>query len=58
MNILQAAGLKADPYVSSLLAKVPGPQFINNYRTGDSTPGPTAEYRRILFQPTEQRESQ
>lgn len=38
VNVLTATGDKPDAYMASLLAKVPGPQFINNYRTGDSTP--------------------
>jgi hypothetical protein len=39
VNILTASGYQADPYMAKLLAQVPGPQFINNYRTGDSQPG-------------------
>ena len=39
VNILTASGDSADPFMAQLLAKVPGPQFINNFRTGDSTPG-------------------
>jgi hypothetical protein len=39
VNILTLSGDKADPVMAAQLAKVPGPQFINNYQTGDSTPG-------------------
>ncbi len=39
VNVLTVSGDKPDPYMASLLAQVPGPQYINNYRTGDSTPG-------------------
>ena len=38
VNVLTVSGQKADPFMAALLAKVPGPQYINNYRTGDSTP--------------------
>jgi len=39
VNILQAAGLNIDPAVqAAILAKLPNPSAINNYRTGDSTP--------------------
>src|SRR5262249_54025985 len=39
VNILNLMGLKADPVMASLLAKVPGPDKINNFRAGDSQPG-------------------
>jgi hypothetical protein len=39
VNILTLMGLKADPTMAALLAKVPGPDKINNFRTGDSRPG-------------------
>ena len=39
VNTLNIVGLPMDPVMSSLLAQVPGPGFINNYRTGDSQPG-------------------
>jgi hypothetical protein len=35
-NVLQAAGVSIAPAMSSLLAKVPGPEKINNFRVGDS----------------------
>ena len=39
VNVLATEGLPIDPLMSSLLAQVPGPQAINNYRVGDSQPG-------------------
>jgi hypothetical protein len=39
INVLAAEGLQMDPVMSALLAQVPGPQAINNYRVGDSQPG-------------------
>ncbi len=39
VNLLATDGLPMDPVMSALLARVPGPQFINNYRVGDSQPG-------------------
>ncbi len=39
VNLLATEGLAMDPVMSALLAQVPGPQFINNYRVGDSQPG-------------------
>ena len=39
VNVLGVEGLPMDPLMSSLLAQVPGPQSINNYRVGDSQPG-------------------
>ena len=36
VNILAAAGVPADPYMQQLLARVPGPESINNFRAGDS----------------------
>jgi hypothetical protein len=38
-NILNIVGLSQDPTMAAQLAQVPGPQFINNYRVGDSQPG-------------------
>jgi hypothetical protein len=38
-NILQLAGLKADPTIAALIAQIPTPDKINNYRVGDSKPG-------------------
>jgi hypothetical protein len=38
-NVLSIAGLKADPAIQALLAQVPGPDKINNFRVGDSHPG-------------------
>ncbi len=38
-NVLGLDGLPTDPVMNALLAQVPGPQFINNYRVGDSQPG-------------------
>jgi hypothetical protein len=38
-NILQITGLKPDPAIAALLAEVPTPDKINNYRVGDSHPG-------------------
>jgi hypothetical protein len=37
--ILNVVGLGFDPTMSALLAKVPGPEKINNFRVGDSQPG-------------------
>jgi Carboxypeptidase regulatory-like domain/TonB dependent receptor len=39
VNVLATEGLTMDPVMSALLAQVPGPQFINNFRVGDSQPG-------------------
>ncbi len=39
VNILGAMALKADPVMAQILAQVPGPEKINNFRTGDSQPG-------------------
>jgi len=36
VNVLQAAGLGVDPAIEELLRQVPGPERINNFRTGDS----------------------
>lgn len=36
VNVLTAAGVQMDPTVQSLLAQVPGPDKINNFRMGDS----------------------
>jgi outer membrane receptor protein involved in Fe transport len=38
-NVLQLAGLAADPAMLRLLEQVPGPDKINNFRLGDSTEG-------------------
>jgi hypothetical protein len=38
-NILNIVGLQPDPATSALLAQVPGPEKINNFRVGDSQPG-------------------
>jgi len=37
VNVLQAAGVTADPAAQAIIAKVPGPDKINNFRTGDSS---------------------
>lgn len=37
VNVLQTMGVRMDATISSLLQKVPGPEKINNYRTGDSS---------------------
>src|SRR5579863_9380454 len=39
VNVLGVEALPMDPVMSKLLAQVPGPQLINNYRVGDSQPG-------------------
>lgn len=36
VNLLQLMGTSIDPAVASILAKVPGPENINNFNTGDS----------------------
>jgi hypothetical protein len=36
VNVLQAAGVTADPFMERILAQVPGPENINNFRVGDS----------------------
>ncbi len=38
-NILQIMNLQPDPIMAQLLARVPGPEKINNFRVGDSQPG-------------------
>src|SRR5262249_21293996 len=38
VNILQAAGVTVDPTVQGLIAQIPGPEKINNFRSGDSSP--------------------
>ncbi len=38
-NVLQLAGLAADPAMLRILEQVPGPEKINNFRVGDSTEG-------------------
>jgi hypothetical protein len=38
-DVLGIEGLPMDPVMSKLLAQVPGPQFINSFRVGDSQPG-------------------
>jgi len=37
VNVLQAAGVPADPATQAILQQVPGPDKINNFRTGDSS---------------------
>ncbi|MBI1765863.1 MAG: TonB-dependent receptor [Acidobacteria bacterium] len=37
VNILQTLGLSADPATAAIIAKIPTPDKINNYRTGDSS---------------------
>jgi hypothetical protein len=39
VNILTVSGAQPDPTMAKQLAQVPGPQYINNFRTGDSVPG-------------------
>jgi hypothetical protein len=36
VNILEAAGVGRDPAMDQLLQEVPGPEYINNFRVGDS----------------------
>jgi hypothetical protein len=36
VNILQAAGVSADPVMSQILSAVPGPEKINSFTVGDS----------------------
>ena len=38
-NMFQIAGLKADPTIAALIAQIPTPDKINNFRVGDSKPG-------------------
>jgi hypothetical protein len=38
-NILNIVGIQPDPVMSALLAQVPSPDKINNFRVGDSLPG-------------------
>jgi hypothetical protein len=38
-NMYQITGVAPDPAMAALLANVPGPDKINNYRVGDSSPG-------------------
>jgi hypothetical protein len=47
-NLLTIRNISIDPYMQNLLNQVPGPENINNYLTGDSSPGNlmnTAGYR-------------
>jgi hypothetical protein len=37
VNVLQAAGVSMDPAMKAILDQVPGPDKINNFRTGDSS---------------------
>ncbi|MGH8249001.1 MAG: hypothetical protein ACREUU_21550, partial [Gammaproteobacteria bacterium] len=37
VNVLEAGGVDFDPALRSLLDQVPGPEKINNFRTGDSS---------------------
>ncbi|HLH41823.1 MAG TPA: TonB-dependent receptor [Bryobacteraceae bacterium] len=39
LNLLNYHALQADPVMANLLAQVPGPEKINNFRVGDSQPG-------------------
>jgi hypothetical protein len=39
VNVLAAARLNPDPRAAQLLQSVPGPQKINNFNVGDSSPG-------------------
>jgi hypothetical protein len=38
-NVLQLAGVKADPTLAALIAQIPTPDKINNFRVGDSKAG-------------------
>src|SRR5580704_8799770 len=38
-NMFQLTGLKPDPTVAALIAQIPTPDKINNFRVGDSQPG-------------------
>jgi hypothetical protein len=38
-NILQITGQHIDPTIAALIAQMPSPDKINNYRVGDSSPG-------------------
>jgi hypothetical protein len=49
VNVLQAAGVAADPTAAKLLAQLPLPQRINNYSVGDSTPGDLRNTAGYLF---------
>jgi hypothetical protein len=47
-NLLTLKKTSIDPYMQTILNQVPGPQFINSYLVGDSSPGNlmnTAGYR-------------
>jgi len=39
VNVLQTAGVSADPAIQQILSAVPGPERINNFRAGDSREG-------------------
>ena len=39
VNLLNATQLAPDPVMAALLAQVPGPNQINNFRVGDSQAG-------------------
>jgi hypothetical protein len=49
VNVLQAAGVAADPTVAKLLSQLPGPQQINNFSVGDSTAGNLRNTAGYLF---------
>ncbi len=36
VNLLRLKGLTIDPFINGILSRVPGPENINNFRTGDS----------------------
>src|SRR6266446_9544914 len=38
VNILRAAGIQIDPAIQNLIDQIPGPEKINNFRSGDSSP--------------------
>jgi hypothetical protein len=38
VNILQASGVTLDPVIQGLISQIPGPDKINNFRSGDSSP--------------------
>jgi hypothetical protein len=48
-NLLALRNVSIDPYMQTLLDQVPGPQYINNFNVGDSTPGNLMNTAGYLF---------
>ena len=48
-NLLTLRNISIDPYMLNLLSQVPGPERINNYLVGDSSPGPADDPKAVLY---------